>query len=152
MQLKYFWLVSFTKPIYSKTHIPGNLVAYKTQHNHPGTTTASADFYQHFFPILGPLLLKTFTESFRNKELPPSLNMSYIILIPKGNSDKTQLKNYRPISLLNVDYKIFAKTLTNKVKPHMLHSYTQTNNAALKTETFTTTHTSLGISSPTHIR
>jgi hypothetical protein len=45
--------------------------------------------------------------------------MSYITLIRKENSDRTQLKNYRPISLLNVDYKILTKSLTNKLKPFM---------------------------------
>ena len=47
------------------------------------------------------------------------MNTSYITLLPKKDTDKTQLKNYRPISLLNTDYKILTKTLANKLKPHL---------------------------------
>ena len=33
--------------------------------------------------------------------------------------NKTRMKNYRPISPLNVDYKIISKAITNKLQPHM---------------------------------
>ena len=39
-----------------------------------------------------------------------------ITLIPKKDRDASYLKNFRPISLLTVDYKILAKTLANRVK------------------------------------
>ena len=39
-----------------------------------------------------------------------------IRLIHKGNA-KTNLKNWRPISLLCSDYKILAKILTKRLKP-----------------------------------
>ena len=38
------------------------------------------------------------------------------MLIPKGNKDKRLLKNWRPISLLNVDYKIMAKALATRLQ------------------------------------
>ena len=58
-------------------------------------------------------------EAHKKQTLPDSLSLSYITLIPKDNPDKTQMKNYRPISLLNVDYKIISKTITNKLQPYM---------------------------------
>ena len=60
-------------------------------------------------------------EAHKKQKLPDSLSLLYITLLPKDNPDKTQMKNYRPISLLNVDYKIISKviSLTNKLQPHM---------------------------------
>ena len=85
----------------------------------PGPDGLTTEFYQHFFPDLGPILLKMIHEAHKKQTLPDSLSRSYITLIPKDNPDKTQMKNYRPISLLNVDYKIISKTITNKLQPYM---------------------------------
>jgi hypothetical protein len=85
----------------------------------PGPDGLTAEFYQKFFHILGPLFLKVINEAFIKGELPHSMNESYITLISKNNTDKTQVKNYRPISLLNTDYKTLTKALTLKIKPFM---------------------------------
>ena len=48
-----------------------------------------------------------------------------ISLIPKKNKDKTLLENLRPISLLNVDYKILTKSIAKrleKVLPKIINS------------------------------
>ena len=42
-----------------------------------------------------------------------------ITLLPKKDKDSYYLRNYRPISLLTVDYKIFAKTLANRLKNYL---------------------------------
>ena len=39
-----------------------------------------------------------------------------ISLIPKKGKDKTILENLRPISLLNVDYKILTKVVANRIE------------------------------------
>ena len=39
-----------------------------------------------------------------------------ISLIPKKSKDKTILENLRPISLLNVDYKILTKVITKRIE------------------------------------
>ena len=48
-----------------------------------------------------------------------------ITLIPKGDESLSELKNWRPISLLNIDYKILSKVLARrmeKVLPKLVHS------------------------------
>ena len=47
-----------------------------------------------------------------------------IILIPKKDKDRELLKNWRPLSLLNTDYKILAKCIANRIKkvlPEIIH-------------------------------
>lgn len=51
-----------------------------------------------------------------SKQIPDSWQYADITLIPKEFLDLTSPKNYRPISLLNTDYKIYAKILAERIK------------------------------------
>ena len=47
-----------------------------------------------------------------------------ITLIPKKGRNRNQVRNWRPITLLNVDYKIYSKTIANRIKivlPDLIH-------------------------------
>ena len=50
--------------------------------------------------------------------MPATLRQAIITLLFKKD-DPELLKNWRPISLLNVDYKILTKVLVNRIKPLM---------------------------------
>ena len=52
----------------------------------------------------------------RGKKLSTSQRQAVIRLIEKKERIKWFIKNWRPISLLNVDYKIVAKALTTRLK------------------------------------
>ncbi len=52
-----------------------------------------------------------FNKSFQSAVLPPTLNQASISLILKKNKDPLACSSYRPISLLNVDFKLLSKTL-----------------------------------------
>ena len=58
-------------------------------------------------------------EAYLKQQLPESLTLSYMTVIHKDKPERPDLKNYRPISLLNDDYKIISKTISNKLRPHM---------------------------------
>ena len=51
------------------------------------------------------------------KRLFESAREGVLNLIPKQNKDTRILKNLRPITLLNVDYKILEKVITNRMAP-----------------------------------
>ena len=64
---------------------------------------------------LAEWLKAIFVQSYRAGMLPSHMRKSQIRLIYKKETeeDKKYPKNYRPIALLNVDYKILSKTLAN---------------------------------------
>ena len=71
------------------------------------------EFYKALWPEIGPDLFEVFNFSQKNKLLPLSMRQAVIRCIPK-KGDLAEVKNWRPISLLNSDYKIFAKCITNR--------------------------------------
>ena len=63
----------------------------------------------------GELLINAWNFSKEIKELTHSHRSSYLRLIPKEGKDHTQIKNWRPITLSNCDFKIITKTLSKKL-------------------------------------
>ena len=62
-------------------------------------------------------MLGTIHEIFENKELPTTVRLGIIALIPKGDKDKKLISNWRPLTLLENLYKILALTLAARLKP-----------------------------------
>ena len=54
--------------------------------------------------------------SFRAGELSPSQKQAVITLLEKKDKDKRLIKNWRPISFLNVDAKIISKVLAARLE------------------------------------
>ena len=81
----------------------------------PGGDGLSVSFYKSFWELLKTPLHQAITIGMREKRLHPSATRGIISLIPKPRKDSRKLKNLRPISLLNVDFKIVEKTLANRI-------------------------------------
>ena len=82
----------------------------------PGTDGFSVEFYKSFWPELGTDMTVRFNHAFRTGSLSISQKRGIISLIPKKNKDKTLLENLRPISLLNIDYKILTKAIAKRLE------------------------------------
>uniref|UniRef100_A0A670K665 Reverse transcriptase domain-containing protein n=1 Tax=Podarcis muralis TaxID=64176 RepID=A0A670K665_PODMU len=82
----------------------------------PGPDGLSSKYYKILKDFLIQPLMEVCNEIMEGKRAPESWKEAFITLIPKNETEKTQLKNYRPISLLNVDYKIFADILAKRLK------------------------------------
>jgi len=82
----------------------------------PGNDGLISEFYKVFRDKLVPFLLAVFIESIEKGELPSSLKQGVITLIPKPNKDILYLENWRPISLLNNDAKLFALIFAKRLK------------------------------------
>ena len=90
----------------------------------PGNDGLPIEFYAKFWPLFGILVVESFNAGHMKGEMTTSQRQAVITLLDKGK-DRTLLKNWRPISLLNVDYKIATKTIANrliKYLPKLIHS------------------------------
>jgi hypothetical protein len=81
----------------------------------PGPDGFNPGFYQHFWDLCGHDIFKSGCSWLECGSFPPNLNSTNIALIPKGDSQKT-MKDWRPIALCNVLFKIVAKVLANRLK------------------------------------
>ena len=82
----------------------------------PGNDGLSKEFYISFFNEIHSYLLQALNMSFHEGQLSSSQRQAVIVLIEKKDKDKRFLKNWRPISLINVDAKIASKAIALRMK------------------------------------
>ena len=82
----------------------------------PGTDGFSAEFFKFFWKQIGPFIVRALNEAYRDGELSATQKEGLITCIPKDNKPKEYIKNWRPISLLNVVYKIGSSCIANRIK------------------------------------
>ena len=89
----------------------------------PGCDGLSSAFYLKFFHLFGDVLCDIINLAYETGELSNTQKLSYITLICKDESRADEMKCYRPISLLNIDYKIISKVITirlGKILPKII--------------------------------
>ena len=91
----------------------------------PGSDGFTVEFYKFFWNDLGSFLVRAINESFKKESLSSPQKEGIITLLPKGDKPRQFLKNWRPITLLNVSYKIASGCIANRIKrilPDIIHS------------------------------
>ena len=61
-------------------------------------------------------MLGSIHEIFINKELPLTVRLGIIALIPKGDKDRKFISNWQPLTLLDTLYKLSSSTLASMLK------------------------------------
>ena len=91
----------------------------------PGTDGLPDDFYKVFRNDIADYPVNSINYAFGKGQLLVTQRRGIIKLIPKKDAEPDLIKNWRPITLLNCDYKIAAKAIANclkKVIPKLVNS------------------------------
>ena len=86
----------------------------------PGEDGLPIEFYRTFWDEIKTYLINSYKYSLANGSLSITQKRGIISLLPKKN-DLQLLKNWRPLTLLNVDYKILAKLIATRLKSALIH-------------------------------
>ena len=81
----------------------------------PGIDGIPIELYKQFWHLLENPYFSMINESIRNNILPFTTRTAVLSIIHKSG-DKTNLKNYRPLSLNNTDYKIIAQVYSSRLQ------------------------------------
>ena len=89
----------------------------------PGQDGLITEFYKQYWDVIGDDFTKLVQEIYDTGQLSNSQRKGVITLLYK-QGEREAIENWRPITLLNIDYKIIAKTLAERLKevlPNLIH-------------------------------
>lgn len=74
----------------------------------PGPDDILAIFYSQFWCEISPVMTKMVNQAFGNGFIPKSLLQAFMNLIPKKRYILKTAADFRPITLLNVSFKVIS--------------------------------------------
>ena len=86
----------------------------------PGNDGLTKESYKCFWNVIKDTLMNSIKEARKNKNLSISERQAVIELIDKKDRDKRYIKNWRPVSLQNMDYKVMSKDLATRLTETLL--------------------------------
>ena len=87
----------------------------------PGNDGLPPAFYITFWKVVGKPLAHMLNVAVAGGALPGASLQARIILLPKTAADAPRASDFRPISLLNTEYKIWAKAVSRRLAGVMQH-------------------------------
>jgi len=81
----------------------------------PGSDGLPKECYAKFIPFSIEGFLQVINTCYTDNILTPSQRLGIITLLCKNKQQPELLNNWRPITLLNFDYKIISKILTRRL-------------------------------------
>ncbi|XP_077236579.1 uncharacterized protein LOC143878157 [Tasmannia lanceolata] len=93
-----------------------NVIKNSDGNKSPGPDGLNGRFFQAFWYLIGPDVVKAIQFFFRKGKILPQLNATFISLLPKS-PEASSPEKYRPISLCNFLYKVISKLMANRLKP-----------------------------------
>ena len=82
----------------------------------PGQDGFTVEFFKFFWVDLGQFILRSLNYAHREGSLSVTQKMGIITCLPKPDKNRQYLKNWRPISLLNVIFKLASSVIANRIK------------------------------------
>ena len=82
---------------------------------YPGSDGLMSEFYKRFWEEIVDDVVQSINSAFDKGELSICQKRGIITLLPKKDKPTDVLNNLRPVTLLNVDYKIATKVIANRL-------------------------------------
>ena len=98
----------------------------------PGIDGFTVEFYKFFWNDIKFSLLNCLNESLEKGNFSVSQCQGLIICLPKEGNEKHFMKNWRPITLLCVDFKLATSCIANRLKPILQNITSQTQKGFLR--------------------
>ena len=76
-------------------------------------------FFMQAWELLGPGLHRGFQHILDSGVMPERFSEGLIFLIPKGEGVSDDIRQWRPITILNTVYKVLAKALSLRIQPFL---------------------------------
>lgn len=92
-----------------------NTVLKRTKQKSPGPTKITSLQIKNLPPNMKNYLIYIMNQSISAGYFPTKLKQAIVIFIPKPNTSQHQVKNYRPISLLDTHSKLLDRILNNRL-------------------------------------
>ena len=111
-----------------------NAINSQKNNKSPGNDGITAEFYKHFSNEIAPILLEVY-DSWKQPGIIGISSKAGIISVIYKKGDKKDMANYRPISLLNLDYQIFTTILKNRMQITLDNIIGKNQTAVIKNRT-----------------
>ena len=85
----------------------------------PGLDGFTVEFFKFFWLDLGNFILRSLNFGYNYGNLSVTQKQGIITCLPKPDKNRIFLKNWRPISLLNVIYKLASSVIANRIKTQL---------------------------------